>query len=141
MCNQLLTTMRKQFIIVMLISSLCWATVWYQGTTHNWTKISHLFSSSKELDAGINYQPKELDSRPSRFIYLVQTESCIPDHLKSPRAIGDASACQCDVLVLSYKKMCTGTPPAHVEYIFNTFKNGFCVATVPSIAHAPWTVK
>ena len=58
--------------------------------------------------------------RPSRFLYLVQTESCLPDHLDSGKAIGYASACQCDVLVLSYKQVCSVTPSPHVEYIFNS---------------------
>ena len=57
---------------------------------------------------------------PSRFLYLVQTESCLPDHLDSVKAIGYASACQCDVLVLSFKQICSVTPPPHVAYLFNS---------------------
>ena len=54
---------------------------------------------------------------PLRFLYLLQTESCLPDGLKSAGAFGNATACHCDVLVLSYKQICNDTPPAHVEYI------------------------
>ena len=54
---------------------------------------------------------------PSRFLYLLQTESCLPGGLSSVVAFGNATACDCDVLVLSYKQTCNDAPPAHVEYI------------------------
>ena len=54
---------------------------------------------------------------PSRFLYLLQTESCLPDSLGSIEAFGNSTACHCDVLVFSYKLTCNNTPPAHVEYI------------------------
>ncbi len=38
---------------------------------------------------------------PSKFAYLVQMESCLPDNLKSVEVFGNALACQCDVFVLS----------------------------------------
>ena len=60
------------------------------------------------------------DTSRSRFLYLVQTESCLPNRLKSSDTIGNASACQCDVLVLSYKQSCKEKPPEHVTYLFNS---------------------
>ena len=63
---------------------------------------------------------EELVPRPSRFLYLMQTESCLPSQLHSIEAIGNASSCQCDVLVLSFKQVCTDTPLTHVEYLFNS---------------------
>ena len=56
-------------------------------------------------------------SPPSRFLYLLQTESCIPNRLMSIKAFGNSTDCHCDVLVLSYNLTCNDTPPAHVEYI------------------------
>ena len=56
-------------------------------------------------------------SPPSRFLYLLQTESCLHDSLRSAGAFGSATACDCDVVVLSYKQTCNDPPPAHVEYI------------------------
>ncbi len=56
----------------------------------------------------------------SRFLYLVQTESCLPDHLKAVEAFGNASACQCDVLVLGYIEVCRDTALRNVEYLFNS---------------------
>lgn len=57
---------------------------------------------------------------PTRSLYTVQTESCLPDHLSSAEALGNASACQCDVLVLSYKTECIRNAPtsSHIEYLF-----------------------
>ena len=54
----------------------------------------------------------------SRIIYMIQTESCLPKHLNSADGVGDTNACQCDVLVLSYKQQCNRKPPEHVEYLF-----------------------
>ena len=61
--------------------------------------------------------PSPSPSPPSRFLYLLQTESCLPDSLRSFKTFGNSTACHCDVLVLSYKQSCVDTPPAHVEYI------------------------
>ncbi|XP_064389269.1 uncharacterized protein LOC135337284 [Halichondria panicea] len=60
---------------------------------------------------------------PTRFIYLTQTENCIPADLKSPEVIGDSEACQCDVIILSYKKKCDDTSLPHVQYLFNSSKS------------------
>ena len=52
---------------------------------------------------------------PTRFLYLTQTEQCLPDQLKL--AIGNSSICQCHVVVLSYKKKCD--EDSHVMYIYD----------------------
>ena len=59
------------------------------------------------------------DRKFSRIMYMIQTESCLPKHLKSADGVGDTNTCQCDVLVLSYKQQCNEKPPEHVEYLFN----------------------
>ena len=53
-----------------------------------------------------------------RVLYLVQTEQCLPDYLKSPEVVGNPTACQCDVIVLSFKEKCEDTSLPHVRYIF-----------------------
>ena len=59
--------------------------------------------------------------RVIKFLYLVQTESCLPGRLRSVDVLGNASFCQCDILVLSYKQPCNDTLSLpHVEYIFNS---------------------
>ena len=50
-----------------------------------------------------------------RFVYAIQTESCLPVHLK--KALGNPDECNCDVLVLSYKQSCTAVFPHHIKYI------------------------
>ncbi len=62
----------------------------------------------------------EQANAPTRFLYLTQTENCIPKYLKSPKVIGDSEACQCDVIILSYKTKCNDTSLPHVQYIFNS---------------------
>ncbi len=44
-------------------------------------------------------------------------KNCIPTYLKSPEVIGDSEACQCDVIILSYKNKCTDTSFPHVQYL------------------------
>ena len=57
---------------------------------------------------------------PSRFVYLVQSESCLPDSLTAVEALGNSTACHCDVLVLSYYQACSYPSPKHIEYISAT---------------------
>ena len=64
------------------------------------------------------YSHGDMDNQPSRILYLVQTEECLPDHLRL--ALGDSSACQCDVAVLSFKNICNDTSLPHVTYLFNS---------------------
>ena len=64
---------------------------------------------------------KRTDSKPpSKFLYLVQTDVCIPDYLRSPDVLGDTQVCDCELLVLSYKSKCSNNPLPHVKYIFNS---------------------
>ncbi len=41
----------------------------------------------------------------TRFVYLTQTENCLPTYLMSPKVIGDSELCQCNITILSYKKV------------------------------------
>ncbi len=60
------------------------------------------------------------EARPMKFLYLVQTEACLPDRLGSVDALGNPLACNCDVLVLGYKEACNDTSLPHVHYLFNS---------------------
>jgi len=51
------------------------------------------------------------------FIYLVQTEQCLPQHLASSTWIGESKTCNCDAIVLSYKEECQDEKPAHISYV------------------------
>ncbi len=54
-----------------------------------------------------------------KFAYLIQTESCLNDYLSSREVLGDAGSCQCNVLVLSFKRECNNNSLPHVQYLFN----------------------
>ena len=51
------------------------------------------------------------------FIYLTQTEKCLPLNLSV--LIGDIEICNCDVISLSYKAECEEVAPSHVTYLFD----------------------
>ncbi|KAJ7381414.1 hypothetical protein OS493_001549 [Desmophyllum pertusum] len=51
------------------------------------------------------------------FLYLTQTEECLPSNLAS--SIGYNETCNCDVIVLSYQTECTERRPSHVTYMFD----------------------
>ena len=51
-----------------------------------------------------------------KLLYMLQTESCLPEYLEE--VIGDPSVCPCDVLVLSHRTICNEPPPRNVKYIY-----------------------
>ena len=53
------------------------------------------------------------------FIYLTQTEQCLPPNLASSSQIGDPETCNCDVIVLSYRAKCQENNRSHVSYLFD----------------------
>ncbi|KAL9971603.1 hypothetical protein ACROYT_G017787 [Oculina patagonica] len=57
------------------------------------------------------------------FIYLTQTEQCLPPNLLTSSQIGDPETCNCDVIVLSYRVKCQENKRSHISYLFdsNTF--------------------
>ena len=56
-----------------------------------------------------------ITSKP--FIYLTQTEKCLPQPWASSTRIGDSKTCNCDVIVLSYKEECQDEKPSHISYV------------------------
>ena len=70
-------------------------------------------------NATVTMKADEATSIPSKpFIYLTQTEQCLPQHLASSTGFGDGKTCNCDVIVLSYKKECGDEKPLHISYVF-----------------------
>ena len=53
-----------------------------------------------------------------RFLYLVQTEICLPPDLRANEVLGNGSL-DFHVLVLSYRQPCDDRSLSHVEYIFD----------------------
>jgi len=60
----------------------------------------------------------ELSTRKP-FVYLTETEQCLPPYLASSSQIGDPQKCNCDVIVLSYRAMCQENNQSHVSYLFD----------------------
>ena len=79
--------------------------------------LSHLNATSLAYQqvAPLLEQRRRPDDPPTLFLYLTQTEQCLPDHLKL--AIGNPSICQCHVVVLSYQKKCD--KDSQVMYIYD----------------------
>ena len=101
-------------------------TLIYCSNTHN--KINFLFIFTKIVTSRVAHFGKGesnattgeavtlITAKP--FIYLVQTEQCLPQHLASSTMIGDSETCNCDAVVLSYKEECQDEKPAHISYVF-----------------------
>ena len=53
------------------------------------------------------------------FLYLLQTESCLPSNLRTNEALGNGSL-DFHVIVLSFKQLCDNRSLPHVEYILDT---------------------
>ena len=53
------------------------------------------------------------------FVYLTETEQCLPPYLASSSNIGDPQSCNCDVIVLSYQAECQENNQSHVSYLFD----------------------
>ena len=64
---------------------------------------------------GASLQSSLMTENPTKFLYMLQTESCLSDYLQE--IIGDPSVCPCDVLVLSYRTKCMIPPLSNVQYI------------------------
>ena len=119
--------MKKKIIPSIALLSLVWLGIlWVKKPILVWmprpTPQRTVFIYLEELDDGRDIPPPpEVPSmKPSRFLYLLQTESCLPSNLKSNETIGDPRICNCDVLVLSYRKTCRERPLDHVQYIFES---------------------
>ena len=59
-----------------------------------------------------------VDRKAACFLYLIQTESCLPPDQRKNESFGNGSL-DFHVLVLSYKKTCDDHSLSHVEYVFD----------------------
>ncbi|KAL9965285.1 hypothetical protein ACROYT_G029060 [Oculina patagonica] len=53
------------------------------------------------------------------FIYLTQTEQCLPPYLIQTLELEHSSKCRCDVIVLSFKTECQENSGPHITYMFD----------------------
>ena len=66
----------------------------------------------------VTLRSTELPARKP-FVYLTETEQCLPPYLASSSQIGDPQTCNCDVIVLSYRAKCQENNQSHVSYLFD----------------------
>ena len=73
------------------------------------------------IDATLSPQklvPTNNTQNEKQFVYLVETEQCIPEKYVKKETLGDSVECMCDVIVFSFKHKCLNyTALSHVEYI------------------------
>ena len=58
-------------------------------------------------------------STRKQFVYLTETEQCLPPNLASSSEIGDQETCNCDVIVLSFRAKCQENNQSHITYLFD----------------------
>ena len=124
----IMTTKKRIIIIMLLIFLLLFATlslIWQSWTISGFMSRPNVLIGRSTVIKELLHQVESIPSRKateiklSRFLYLVQTEGCLPPQLNSIEVIGHSSTCQCDVLILSYKHKCDDEPSEHITYIFN----------------------
>ena len=104
-----LTPMSRHLVLILRIIAIAVTCLLVYICVHQTDTLTDLTDGPKPLTP--------INSNDTRILYLLQTEECLPSHLKS--ALGNPSRCQCDVVVLSYKRICNDTSLSNVRYLFN----------------------
>ena len=104
-----LTPMSRHLVLILRIIAIAVTCLLVYVCVHQTDTLTDLTDGPKPLTP--------INSNDTRILYLLQTEECLPSHLKS--ALGNPSRCQCDVVVLSYKRICNDTSLSNVRYLFN----------------------
>ena len=112
---------KRAFLIALALSSVVIAGIIFytKETIQEMIRFSEntdLYSStqffvhnSKHFDSTAT---KSLTQKP--FIYLTETEQCLPHNLASSSEIGDPETCTCDVIVLSFRAKCQENNQSHI---------------------------
>ena len=84
--------------------------------------IGHFSRSNLVRHEAVNCESDKEITFTKRYVYLIQTESCIPENLADKDVFGDPLACNCDVIVLGFKEKCKDTSRygSHIKHIFNS---------------------
>ena len=89
--------------------------LWQKSIDQEWAiKSGATILSAKQLTD--SREPLVTPKEKAKFLYMLQTESCLSEYLQ--KVIGDPSVCPCDVSVLSFKTKCNKPPPPNVKYIY-----------------------
>eukprot|EP00731_Ephydatia_muelleri_P022058 Em0014g649a len=82
------------------------------------TRVQNIEDNDSTEDVGSHMTATADRNKAARFLYLVQTESCLPPDQTKSESLGNGSL-HFHVLVLSYKKTCDDHSLSHVEYVFD----------------------
>ena len=82
------------------------------------TRVQNIEDNDSTEDVGSHMTATADRNKAARFLYLVQTESCLPPDQTKNESLGNGSL-DFHVLVLSYKKTCDDHSLSHVEYVFD----------------------
>ena len=104
-CSWKLTMNQRVMVVVVIMTCLSYCVLFYMSSIWKMNK-PNLYTMLPIVNG--------------KFLYLVQTGSCLPDHLMSLETFGNSTVCECDILVLSYKELCGDNATEHVEYIFDS---------------------
>ena len=115
------------FFIVALTSLFIMAMVFYMS--ENAHKIDKFMQLSDDIFYTNNHLERheyaaqrrtEKTRTMKKFVYLTETEQCLPKNLATSSQVGDPATCDCDVIVLSFRTRCReDNQPTHVSYLFD----------------------
>ncbi|XP_078365053.1 uncharacterized protein LOC144649438 [Oculina patagonica] len=119
--------LRGVFLFVMALSSvIIVGMVFYVSeNVHNINKfiqrVGVKFYTNRNLELREYAAQRSTEiTRVKPFIYLTETERCLPPNLATSSQIGDAKTCDCDVIVLSFRSKCRRNDnQSHISYLFN----------------------
>ena len=82
---------------------------------------SNVYSSTKffAYNSKLHDYAAQRSTTKKPFIYLTETEQCLPENLASSVQIGDPETCNCDVIVLSFRAKCQENNQSHITYLFD----------------------
>ncbi|XP_020612658.1 uncharacterized protein LOC110051027 [Orbicella faveolata] len=79
----------------------------------------HLSSEFFTYNSKLHDYTAQKSTTRKPFVYLTETEQCLPQNLASSSQIGDPETCNCDVIVLSFIAKCQDNKQSHITYLFD----------------------
>ncbi|KAL9973857.1 hypothetical protein ACROYT_G020363 [Oculina patagonica] len=116
------------FVVAINSAIIVGIVVYTKGTAQEMTEFNQegmdVISSAELQDFNSkihDYAAQRSTGLPTRkpFLYLTQTEQCLPPNLANSSQIGDPETCNCDVMVLSYRTKCEENKQLHISYLFD----------------------
>ena len=117
---------KRVFLILLALSSIVIAgMILYSKETIpdmiGFSENTHFYSSTQffAFISKLDDHTTQRTTTQKPFIYLTETEQCLPRNLSSSSQIGDSETCNCDVIVLSFRAKCQENNQSHITYLFD----------------------